>query len=172
MPKYENRVNYTNRSAHYRDSKYSRRLLYDSERDEHAVRVHSRSRSDSRHSRHSSDSDQRGLSQAFLKDLCSAPSLLELEKIYPKEVAEFRAGIQPPKNYDPYHLSPLPALTLSLDIAEEIRSTQRIRREVRLEDSQALVAAKDALRDAELKDFAALARLEAVQDQLKKLSRV
>lgn len=171
MPKYENRVYHTNRSTHNRDNKYPRRLLYDSERDEHLPRMPSRSRSDSRHSRRSSDSDQRGLSQAFLKDLCGAGSLAELEKIYPKEVAEFRAGIQPPKTYDPYHLTPLPVLTLSLDIAEEIRSSQKARREIRLEDSPALIAAKDALRDAELKDYAALARLEAVQEQLKKFSQ-
>ena len=172
MPKYENRMYHTNRSAQHRDQqKYGRRLLYDSERDEHVARMHSRSRSDSRHSRHSSDSDQRGLSQAFLKDLCSATSLAELEKLHPKEVADFRAGLQPPKNYDPYHLTPLPALTLSLDIAEEVRSAQRTRREIRIEDSQALIAAKDALRDAELRDYAALARLEAVQDQLRKSSQ-
>lgn len=168
MPKYDNRMYHSNRSTHNREN-YRRRLLYDSERDEHPVRPHSRSRSESRHSRHSSDSDQRALSQAFLKDLCTAASLSELEKLYPKEVADFRAGMQPAKNYDPYHLTPLPVLTLTVDIAEEIRNSQRARHDVRLEDPPALTAAKDALREAELRDYAAQARLEAVQEQLKKL---
>lgn len=161
MPKNDHR--YHHHPLNYSRERH-RRVLYDSEIDDHQQMrpVHSRSRS------RSEDSDQRSLSHAFLKDLCAANSLIELEKNHPKEVAELRAGLQPPKNYDPYHLTPLPVLVLSLDVAEEIRNSQKVRRDVRLEDSPSLQSAKDALRDALLKDFESQARLEAVEDQLKK----
>lgn len=149
----------SSRHGHH-SKKDHQRLIYDSKHEEHHRRSRSRSRS-------SSSSRNRSPSFSLLRSLCEGATLETLEKTHSREVSEIRAGLHSDRKPDPYQISHTPVLVSSCDLASSIDSSQKVRFDLHF-DLKPLQAAKEERRAAELREYEARIRLEAIQDQLKK----
>ena len=133
-------------------------MIYDSKHEEHRRRSRSRSSSSSRN---------RSPSFSLLRDLCQGGDLETLEKTHLREVQEIRAGLHSDRKPDPYHISHTPVLVSSCDLASSIDSLQKVRFDLHF-DTKPLRAAKEERRAAELLEYEARIRVEAIQEQLRK----